>query len=118
MGFWKAAGKLAAEVAKDALSSAREVKVIHDRLEDKSSAELRKITTEMVFSAALPSRKSAWLAAFCVTGTTVNDTTGPGQALFLFQEIKMMKRVKLSTCAKWLALGLLVVVTAVMLPPG
>jgi hypothetical protein len=46
MGFWKAAGKLAAEVAKDALSSAREVKAIHDRTEDKSSAELRKITTD------------------------------------------------------------------------
>ncbi|HBT3065732.1 TPA: transposase [Klebsiella aerogenes] len=46
MGFWKAAGKLAAEVAKDALSSAREVKATHDSLEDKSSAELRKITTD------------------------------------------------------------------------
>lgn len=37
MGFWKAAGKLAAEVAKDALSSAREVKAIHDRLKTKAA---------------------------------------------------------------------------------
>ncbi|WP_434470263.1 transposase [Klebsiella pneumoniae] len=46
MGFWKTAGKLAVGVAKDALSSAREVKATHDRLEDKNSAELRKITTD------------------------------------------------------------------------
>ncbi|EPT7107706.1 transposase [Klebsiella michiganensis] len=46
MGFWKAAGKLAAEVAKDALSNAREVKATHEHLEDKSSTELRKITTD------------------------------------------------------------------------
>lgn len=49
MGFWKAAGKLVVEAAKDALSSAREVKDTHDRLEDKSSAELRKITTDNGF---------------------------------------------------------------------
>ncbi|ECZ0013253.1 transposase [Salmonella enterica subsp. enterica] len=46
MEFWKTAGKLAVEVAKDALSSAREVKATHDRLEDKSSAELRKMTSD------------------------------------------------------------------------
>ncbi|EDH6464039.1 transposase [Salmonella enterica subsp. enterica serovar Newport] len=46
MGFWKTAGKLAAGVAKDALSSAREVKATHDRLESRSSAELRKIITD------------------------------------------------------------------------
>ncbi|EBV0465747.1 transposase, partial [Salmonella enterica subsp. enterica serovar Newport] len=33
MGFWDTAGKLAKEVAKDALDSAREVRAIHDRLE-------------------------------------------------------------------------------------
>ena len=33
MGFWKTAGKLAVEVAKDTLSSAREVKETHDSLE-------------------------------------------------------------------------------------
>ncbi|WP_233607104.1 transposase [Citrobacter freundii] len=49
MGFWKTAGKLAVEVAKDALSSARELKAIHDRLEDTSSAELKKITTDNGF---------------------------------------------------------------------
>lgn len=58
MGFWKVAGKLAAEVAKDALSSAREVKATHDRLEDKSSAELRKITTDdSFFSSATTTEK-------------------------------------------------------------
>ncbi|UAN16678.1 transposase [Enterobacter asburiae] len=58
MGLWKAAGKLAAEVAKDALSSAREVKATHDRLEDKSSAELRKITTDDgFFSSATTTEK-------------------------------------------------------------
>ncbi|ENI0728724.1 transposase, partial [Salmonella enterica subsp. enterica serovar Newport] len=49
MGFWKAAGKLAVEAAKDALSSAREVKEMHDSLEGKSNAELRKITTDNRF---------------------------------------------------------------------
>ncbi|HEJ7912157.1 TPA: transposase [Serratia marcescens] len=58
MGFWKAAGKLAAEVAKDALSSEREVKATHDRMEDKSSAELRKITTDDgFFSSATTTEK-------------------------------------------------------------
>lgn len=49
MGFWKATGKLAVEAAKDALSSAREVKETHDRLEGKSNADLRKITTDNGF---------------------------------------------------------------------
>ncbi|WP_270421870.1 transposase [Citrobacter amalonaticus] len=49
MGFWKATGKLAVEAAKDALSSEREVKETHDRLEGKSNAELRKITTDNGF---------------------------------------------------------------------
>ncbi|EIZ2110976.1 transposase, partial [Salmonella enterica] len=52
------AGKLAAEVAKDALSSAREVKATHDRLEGKSSAELRKIITDNgMFSRATSTEK-------------------------------------------------------------
>ncbi|EEW7307816.1 transposase [Escherichia coli] len=46
MGFWKAAGKLAVEVAKDVLSSAREVKDTHNSLEGKSNTDLRKITTD------------------------------------------------------------------------
>ncbi|EEZ5288615.1 transposase [Escherichia coli] len=58
MGFWKTAGKLAVEVAKDALSNARELKAIHDRLEDKSSAELKKITTDNgFFSSATETEK-------------------------------------------------------------
>lgn len=53
MGFWNAAGKLAKEVAKDALDSAREVRAVHDRLETKSSAELKRIVTENgIFSSA------------------------------------------------------------------
>ncbi|MGP4139102.1 hypothetical protein [Sodalis praecaptivus] len=53
MGFWNAAGKLAKEVAKGALDSAREVRVVHDRLETKSSAELKRIVTENgIFSSA------------------------------------------------------------------
>lgn len=41
------------EVAKDALDSAREVRVVHDRLETKSSAELKRIVTENgIFSSA------------------------------------------------------------------
>lgn len=39
MGFWDSAGKLAKEVAKDALDSAREIRAIHDRLESRSRAE-------------------------------------------------------------------------------
>ncbi|ECG5644036.1 transposase [Salmonella enterica subsp. enterica serovar Poona] len=58
MGFWNTAGKLAKEVAKDALSSAREVKATHDRLEGKSSAELKKITTDDgFFSSATSTEK-------------------------------------------------------------
>ncbi|EKZ2445810.1 transposase [Citrobacter freundii] len=49
MGFWKAASKLAVEAAKDALSSAREVKDTHNSLEGKSNEELRKITTDNGF---------------------------------------------------------------------
>ncbi|EMU6590434.1 transposase [Escherichia coli] len=49
MGFWKTAGKLSVEVAKDTLSSAREVKETHDSLEGKSNAELRMITTDNGF---------------------------------------------------------------------
>ena len=40
MGFWKTAGKLAVEVAKDTLSSAREVKETHDSLEAKAMQSL------------------------------------------------------------------------------
>ncbi|EAS9163889.1 transposase [Salmonella enterica] len=58
MGFWNTAGKLAKEVAKDALDSAREVKATHDRLEGKSSAELRKIITDNgMFSSATETEK-------------------------------------------------------------
>lgn len=54
----------------------------------------------------------SWHTAFCVTGMTVNHITGPERALFLFQETKMMKRVKHAGCVRWLALGLLVVVSS------
>lgn len=58
MGFWKAAGKLATEVAKDALDSAREIKAIHNRLESRSSAELKKIITgNGMFSSATETKK-------------------------------------------------------------
>ncbi|HBM7348579.1 transposase [Klebsiella oxytoca] len=58
MGFWKTAGKLAVGVAKDALSSAREVKATHDRLESRCSAELRKIITDnSMFSSATETEK-------------------------------------------------------------
>lgn len=67
MRFWKTAGKLAVEVAKDALSSAREVKATHDRLEDKSSAELRKITTDDVFFS------SATTTEKCLARTILRD---------------------------------------------
>ncbi|ECH9340018.1 transposase [Salmonella enterica subsp. diarizonae] len=58
MGFWDTAGKLAKEVAKDALDSAREVRAIHDRLETKSSAELKRIVTDNgIFSSATEAEK-------------------------------------------------------------
>ncbi|EIY0670692.1 transposase [Salmonella enterica] len=58
MGFWNAAGKLAKEVAKDALDSAREVRAIHDRLESRSSAELRRIISDNgMFSSATETEK-------------------------------------------------------------
>ncbi|EIE6438175.1 transposase [Salmonella enterica] len=58
MGFWNTAGKLVKEVAKDVLDSAREVKATHDRLEGKSSAELKKITTDDgFFSSATSTEK-------------------------------------------------------------
>ncbi|EAA8667549.1 transposase [Salmonella enterica subsp. diarizonae] len=58
MGFWDTAGKLAKEVAKDALDSAREVRTIHDRLETKSSAELKRIVTDNgIFSSATETEK-------------------------------------------------------------
>ncbi|EDU7995278.1 transposase [Salmonella enterica subsp. diarizonae] len=59
MGFWKTASKLAVEVANNVLSNARELKTTPDHLEDKSSAELRKITTDNVFSAAQRRRKAS-----------------------------------------------------------
>ncbi|EAB9908874.1 transposase [Salmonella enterica] len=58
MGFRDTAGKLAKEVAKDALDSAREVRAIHDRLETKSSAELKRIVTDNgIFSSATETEK-------------------------------------------------------------
>ena len=58
MGFWDSAGKLAKEGAKDALDSAREIRAIHDRLESRSSAELRKIITDNgIFSSATETEK-------------------------------------------------------------
>ncbi len=46
MGFWSVTGKLLKEVAKDALNSAQEVKTLHDRLEIRSSEELKRIITD------------------------------------------------------------------------
>ncbi|EAO9158217.1 transposase [Salmonella enterica] len=58
MGFWDTAGKLAKEVAKDAPDSARAVRAIHDRLETKSSAELKRIITDNgIFSSATETEK-------------------------------------------------------------
>ena len=58
MGFWDSAGKLAKEVAKDALDSAREIRAIHDRLESRSSAELRKIISDNgIFSSETETEK-------------------------------------------------------------
>lgn len=59
MGFWKAAGKLAVEAAKDALSSAREVKDTHNSLEGKSNEELRKITTGNGFFSSTTEKRLA-----------------------------------------------------------
>ncbi|EPC2423173.1 transposase, partial [Escherichia coli] len=39
-------GKLLKEVAKDALNSAQEEKTLHDRLETRSSEELKRIITD------------------------------------------------------------------------
>lgn len=49
MGFWDTAGKLAKDAAKGALDSAREMKAVHDRLEDQSSTALKKIVTDNGF---------------------------------------------------------------------
>ncbi|EHH6606502.1 transposase [Escherichia coli] len=58
MGFWDTAGKLAKEVAKDALCSAQEVRAIHDQLESRSSAELRRIICDNgMFSSATETEK-------------------------------------------------------------
>ncbi|EGI3980000.1 transposase [Escherichia coli] len=58
MGFCDTAGKLAKEVAKDALDSAREVSSIHDRLESGSSSELRRIISNNgMFSSATETEK-------------------------------------------------------------
>ncbi|EEZ0446299.1 transposase [Escherichia coli] len=58
MGFWNTAGKLAKEVAKNALDSAREVRAIHDRLESRSSADLRRIICDNgMFSSATETEK-------------------------------------------------------------
>lgn len=58
MGFWDTAGKLAKEVAKDALYSAQEVRAIHDRLESRSSSELRRIISDNgMFSSATATEK-------------------------------------------------------------
>ena len=46
MGFWDTAGKLAKNVAKDALDSSREMKAIHDRLEGQSSTAWKKIVAD------------------------------------------------------------------------
>jgi hypothetical protein len=46
MGFWDTAGKLAKNVAKDALDSSREMKAIHDRLDGQSSTALKKIVAD------------------------------------------------------------------------
>ncbi|MFU0883324.1 transposase [Kluyvera cryocrescens] len=43
MGFWETAGKLAKNVAQDALDSTREMKAVHDRLEGQNSTALKKI---------------------------------------------------------------------------
>ena len=81
MGFWDSAGKLAKEVAKDALDSAREIRAIHDRLESRSSAELRKIITDNGIFSSATERKSAWHARFCVTGANSDYAAGSVQAL-------------------------------------
>lgn len=46
MGFWENAGKLAKDVAKDALDSARDMNEIRARLEGKSSSELQRIIND------------------------------------------------------------------------
>ena len=49
MGFWESAGKLAKDVAKDALDSAKEMNETRARLEGKSSAELKTVINDNGF---------------------------------------------------------------------
>ena len=49
MGFWESAGKLAKDVAKDALDSAKEMNETRARLEGKSSAELKRVINDNGF---------------------------------------------------------------------
>lgn len=60
MGFWNAAGKLAKEVTKDALDSAREVRAVHNRLETKSSEELKRIVTDNGIFSSATETESVW----------------------------------------------------------
>ena len=46
MGFLSVTWKLLKEVSKDALKSAQDVKTLHDRLETRSSEELKRIITD------------------------------------------------------------------------
>lgn len=77
MGFWSVTGKLLKEVAKDALNSAQEVKTLHDRLETRSSEELKRIITDNGIFSSVTEMENVWRERFYGTGTNVNYSTGP-----------------------------------------